>query len=319
MSDLLDRYGGAAKTLRKLCRTNPSLQGALLTAKPELRHAIAIAVLADGSRDAEALASAISSGSSKELLKRSGALAQRVKPGMLRRLSATTLDLKTYEVFAQMMESPRFARQVIHHSARLTRRDLTELSRLPPNLRDLRLLRFKDFHCVAANLSGLLRLLLLACSDTTEASLHTSILKTEASEIEDWAQAYLLEHADLPAMEFMESDFLRPIRTTGELRACGLEFQNCLATKVREILQGRTQFGIYQDKARAIVELRRWLPTGWYVHRIWGFENGPVPPALEQRARAHLEDLGLFVLPKDPVRPLSHRWSTAAFDMIGID
>jgi hypothetical protein len=295
MSDLLSRYADAAPALRRLSARNDPLRATLLTASPERRHAIVMAVLRTSAPDA--LPGLLSNGSVTDLIAHAYGAGHGLRPAMLRRLGPSPLSVTGYDALARLTANRMLGRQLTHLSASLTRRHVAALSRLPAAFQDARMLRFDDLPHIGDTFELLVGMLLKACPGAGTAEIAASLFATKETSLYDWSERFLLEHAALPEAPHAEQQWLRPLRTGPELASAGKTYQNCLARQVAEVLQGRRHFSIFSDRGTAIVEFRSWQPVGWYVGRLWAPGNKRLAPRLRARGYARLAELGFAARP----------------------
>lgn len=221
------------------------------------------------------------------------------------RLAGGSWRAPSYARLAQLMNEPA-ARKTLAHLARITRRQVTILGRLPADYRTPGVLKMIRRPGELGETLFAIEIVRRIRTDLDDRQIIASLEKTESRYIREWVMRHY-EHAPFPAVpvEALIVDgveALRPLASYADLARAAREFDNCIRDYLWRVLKGDAYFYRYAPEAGgkgvAIVELRRAPVIGWVVHEMYGPHNDPVASINRVRILAAFRGAGISAAPQ---------------------
>jgi hypothetical protein len=107
-----------------------------------------------------------------------------------------------------------------------------------------------------------------------------SLAEGYTSTVSEWLVRQI-SRMTMPEAPWPGNDMIRPIKTVDALQTASRDYENCLDSKVMDVVTGKAYFYEFSGNPRAIVSLEQVSVFGWGVGNIRGRANRAVKPATE--------------------------------------
>ncbi|MEM9262781.1 MAG: hypothetical protein AAGA22_04310, partial [Pseudomonadota bacterium] len=242
----------------------------------------------------------------------------------VKRLSGGIWRPVTYRRLIDLMEEPR-ASTTLRHMRSVSRSDVRNLSALPTELRDRRIVSALKGARHRATVLFAIDFVRRLRRDLTDDAFLNSLRSLDPNSVGKWVSKHY-ERVRFPCSPF--SDVI-PV-ATGELRfisfgrdlvRTGKALRNCAASRMMDAVRGDSVFYRYRHNQKGdasatqtvkdgLVELVAAPDVGWVAIDALGWDNETLPPDVRAAIVSALKSEGILIAPRvsDPDAPWSDLW-----------
>ncbi|MDO9473359.1 MAG: hypothetical protein Q7J28_09920 [Caulobacter sp.] len=155
----------------------------------------------------------------------------------------------------------------------------------------------------AERLASTLDLVMEVNSAATPDAISKSVSDLgDRANLMEWLRRFLVKADRFPVPPFGDGDEeFAPLKNGGDLADAGRRFQNCLETKVLQVLAGRCAFYEFKSGDGAIAAFHRLDCGEWLLTKVYGPGNRTVSAEVNDAVRQKSRSLGVRFLAPMPV------------------
>lgn len=290
-SDILLRATGAAAPA--LARIWPRPHRGFFALEPARRHVATLIALRVGQQVASpSLADDLQTWALKRLLTDHMPDAPDGLLEALRKLLAAVEPSRIWVLLAQ----GGYGAKTLRHASQIDLALVEVLEALPATLRRHRIVRWLPRRANAVLAAAAAR---QACGDPISLAALAQRLERAASTASLFRmliEAIGLERLAPPPVP--GAPWFVPIASVAAIKSAALRFENCLRSRIPDLLSGECAYYEVLGDEPAVVEIVRDAAGLWTIGEIRGHANAPISPALHRRIREYLTRQGAAGQPR---------------------